>query len=228
MIEYDEQYYRQYFAKNFNAELLPGFGIEDCLDWAASCFVGQRWLDVGAGPTTFFWATAAPASLQSLWIADHSGIPLTISVELAQSRQWPAAYRQALVYLGRPTDHLDRIADIGLKTAKFDAFSAWPDLPRFDSVSAFGLLGLATTEREMNTLVASARGILSETGTFFGASWVFADRYTKRLGGRVQKIKSIEPTLRDYFAHVAVREVAIKDDDYSSIVLFRADCGGAS
>jgi hypothetical protein len=226
MIEYNEKYYQRYFAENFNEKLLPGVGIEDCLDWAASCFRGSRWLDVGAGPTTFFWATAAPANLQTLWIADHSEIPLAISADLARRRCWPPAYREALTYLGRASDHLDKIANVPLEPIKFDAFSTWPDLPRFDAVSAFGLLGLATTEFEIWTLVASARRALSEVGAFFGASWIFSDRYTARLGGRVQKIPSIEPTLRCHFVRVAVREISIEDDDYSGILLFVAGCDG--
>lgn len=227
MIKYNENYYQSYFAEHFNEKLLPGVGVEDCLDWAARCFRGLRWLDVGAGPTTFFWAAAAPANLQSLWIADHSEIPLEISADLARHRCWPTAYFEALSYLGRSSDHLDKLADVQLKRAKFDAFSAWPDLPQVDSVSAFGLLGLATTEVELRTLIASARRTLSEVGAFFGASWIFSDRYAARLGGRVQKIASIEPTLRSHFVRVAVREIAIDDDDYAGILLFEAGCSGA-
>jgi hypothetical protein len=222
MIEYDELYYQRYFAENFNEKLLPGLGIEDCLNWSASCFTGQNWLDVGAGTSTYFWAAAAPQDIRSICIADFSRIPLAISSELARSRRWPTAYREALAYLGRPVDHLDDIAGVPVKIETFDAFASWPDLPRFETVTAFGLLGLATTDHQMNALVASARRAMPEGGIFFGATWIFSERYAERLGGRVQKIESIEPALGEHFADVEVREIAISDDDYPSILLFRA------
>jgi len=79
MINYNESYYDNYFRKNYNAKIRSGEGIEDCFAWAAGALRPGQWLDVGAGPCSFFWASAAPFGLTSITLTDVSEIPLEIT-----------------------------------------------------------------------------------------------------------------------------------------------------
>ncbi|MBP0714301.1 hypothetical protein ABXK61_13360 [Burkholderia sola] len=223
MIEYNDQYYENYFRENYNASLLRGCGADECLDWASHAFQAGDWLDVGAGPCSFFWASAAPTNLSSIVLADRSIKALHITSQLAQTRDWPAGYREAAEYLGRSAQHLDLLSRVPLAAIAFDAFSEWPPMQRFHSISAFGLLGLAQVDDEVRVFLVNAKRYLARGGILFGASWVFSPAYAERLGGRKQCLTGLRDQLSSLgFEDVDISTVPLANqDDYIGIVLFR-------
>ncbi|WGS44620.1 hypothetical protein LFL97_28975 [Burkholderia sp. JSH-S8] len=223
MIDYNRQYYENYFRDNYNDTLLRGYGAEECLEWASNSFQAGDWLDVGAGPCSFFWASAAPADISSIVLADRSITAPHITCRLAETRDWPVGYREAAEYLGRSAQHLDLLSQVPMTAIAFDAFSDWPPMQRFHSISAFGLLGLAQTDDEVSDFLGNAKQHLVRGGVLFGASWIFSLAYAERLGGRKQCLNGLSEQLSSKgFVEVEVSTVPLVDqDDYVGIVLFR-------
>ncbi|MEQ1684262.1 MAG: class I SAM-dependent methyltransferase [Burkholderiaceae bacterium] len=229
MLNYDQDYYMRYFAQYYNDKLRPEAGVEECLQWVRARFIGSSWLDVGAGPTTFFWATAVPMNLRSVIIADISDEPLKITRDVVLARAWPQAYREAVALLARDSTHLDKLAHVPLESRVFDAFNNWPTLGKVDSISALGLLGIASDDAQLETFAASAHRSLNPGGVLLGAAWEFSEAYARRLGGRRQRLANIGPVLARWFHSVAMKHVPLKDDeDYVGIVLFSARMLGAT
>ncbi|WP_321958467.1 hypothetical protein [Burkholderia cenocepacia] len=223
MIDYTDKYYENYFRENYHTALLRGYGAEECLEWASRAFQAGDWLDVGAGPCSFFWASAARADLSSIVLADRSISAPHITCQLVQTRDWPAGYREAAEYLGRSAQHLDLLSRVPLTAIAFDAFSDWPPMHRFHSISAFGLLGLAQTDDEVRIFLGNAKQRLARGGVLFGASWIFSAAYAERLGGRAQCLNGLPDQLSSLgFEEVEVSTVPLANQDhYVGILLFR-------
>lgn len=223
MFNYNHNYYQQYFKNNFNEKLIPGHGIEDCLDWASTCFRPGRWLDVGAGPCSMFWSVSAPSNINAIALADLSRTPLDMTAELIRTRSWPPAYLQALHYLKKTEDHLNTLANAPLTLHEFNAFEKWPDVGLFDSISAFGLAGIAETTSALDTFLAEAKDRLEPDGVLFGASWVFSDAYALKLKGRKQCLSLLPERLSAHgYKDIRTTELILTaDDNYSGIRLFK-------
>jgi len=140
-----------------------------------------------------------------------------------KSRKWPGAYREASELLGKSADHLDGLAKIPLNTLTFDAFSCWPAIGLFHSISAFGLLGLASSSREVDVFLFNAKKSLARDGVLFGASWVFSSNYAKQLGMRGQHISGLSSRFFSAgFKDVRSKFVSLKSRcNYTGIVLFQ-------
>lgn len=223
MLDYNQNYYQQYFENNFNEELIPGHGIEACLDWASTCFRPGRWIDVGAGPCSMFWSVTAPINIDAIALADLSRVPLDMTAELIRTRNWPPAYIQALHYLGKTEDHLNTLANAPLKIHEFNAFEKWPDVGMFNSISAFGLAGIAESTSTLDTLLTEAKDHLAPGGALFGASWVFSDTYAMKLKGRKQYLSSLAERLATHgYEDIQTTKVSLTaDENYSGIMLFK-------
>jgi len=223
MIEYTHQYYERYFHENYNGPLRRGCGAEECLAWASRSFQAGRWLDVGAGPCSFFWASAAPAETSSITLSDRSMTPLEITRALVRRREWPAAYQEAVRLLNKSARHLDALCEVPISVLAFDAFSEWPPLSPFHSISAFGLLGLASSSDEVSAFLFNAKRALAKDGMLFGASWIFRPSYAKRLGDRKQHLTVLPKILSDTgFGEISLSRIPLPfEQDYAEIVLFR-------
>ncbi len=164
-------YYSEYAKRNFSEDFIPGMGSEDVLRILAACGPRRRWLDVGAGTSSWFWALAVDCTGLAC-LADVRIEPLIILERTASDRAFPSAYQQAAAFARLPRDAAETAVSWPRQYALFDAMASWPEqLGSFDLVTMIGLCGLRTEDGIYTAELAGAREHLTADGIVVGVDW---------------------------------------------------------
>jgi hypothetical protein len=170
-IAYFEDYRRRYF----NDRLVLGQGTEDILrtlhDHGG---VPARWMDLGAGVTTLFWATAVkmPGEVAACDLVPEA---LHVLSSFKDGDEVPQCYRDALAMLGRSRQEFDAVRNLQWTYHIFDCLGPWPAPPAanaHDLITAIGCFGLAPDADGYANAFAAAAANLMPAGRFIGADWI--------------------------------------------------------
>ena len=168
------QYFEVYAEKNFNGPLEPGMGTEDILSALSECDAVSDWLELGAGTSTLFWATALP-HCQSITAVDASPEALTVLKRIVRGKQVPRCYLDALSIYDRNPDHLMRMRALPWRYLVFDFSEEWPQWApgtQYGLITAFGCFGLDSGAPHFRQSFALSAQKLAAGGSIVGANWL--------------------------------------------------------
>lgn len=168
-------YFESYLDEYFSGEFRTGQGTEHILGFLAKYGAGGRWLDIGAGTTTLFWALPLDR-VETIVAADIVPEALVVLREFCKRKDPPACYRQVMNIFNKDHEHFSRMCESLTDYYAFDIFQDWPaDVAKagpFDMVTAFGVLGLGGSPETYKRCVENLSSRLARDGVFIGANWV--------------------------------------------------------
>ncbi len=223
MIKYDENYYEEYFRNNYNDCLLPGYGVETCLAWIRESFQAGSWCDIGSGSSGLFWATMAHSDISDITLSDFSSLPFKYVKTLLNSKFLPYAYTQAMQLHNISYTDVLRTFSLNITLEILDVFKKWEIKRVYNNISAMGLLGLSGDTQRLKYLISEVYMHLENDGVFFGASWLFSDKYSREINISSEPLLSLgEHLLSAGFSDIEISVVDYdRDSNYTGILLFR-------
>ena len=137
------RYFEEYFTRYYHDRFVLGQGTEEILHALAEFGGAGRWLDLGCGPTTLFWATALD-DIAEIHCADLMPEALSVLWRVVNSALVPPCYRHALTLSHKPLRHLREMRARVTKYLVLDTMRPWPDYDGgYDLITAIGNFGLA-------------------------------------------------------------------------------------
>lgn len=135
---------------------------------------GGRWLDLGAGTSTLFWALAT-TGVTEIVCGDITLEALAVLDAFVRSARLPPCYADVMAMYRKGSSDLGRLRALDWRYWVFDALQDWPlqvAAERFDMVTAFGLFGIAGTAEAYRRCFVRAARHLSPGGSLIGADWI--------------------------------------------------------
>jgi methyltransferase family protein len=181
---YRLRYFRTYRAKYFFDRFVAGQGTEAILDLLTRVPAPQKWLDIGAGTTTLFWAIPL-TGVHAIDCCDLSPEALSVLSDFVASDEVPPCYRQVLAMFGKDSSHL---ADMRRRFRNFivmNAMSVWPPALSgggYDLISAIGLFGLAASPHGYRDAIRNVVSQVATGGYLMGADWVRSTFFVEQEG----------------------------------------------
>jgi hypothetical protein len=167
-------YFQNYAKANFHDHLEFGFGTEIILEELSKVKICNRWLDLGAGTTTLFWASALTCPIDIVCV-DIAPEALVVLHNLANKGYCPPCYEDALRYFGKSKKDLKAVQSAGRTYWAFDFTNEWPyatESQRFDLITAIGSLGLSNDPNRFIAALGEAAKRLTTNGVIIGVNWL--------------------------------------------------------
>ena len=179
-LEYYEGYLRRYYSVSFRKNQ----GTEEILSMLSRFARPGKWLDVGAGPATLFWALALE-EIQSLDCSEICVEGIKVLHDFVQSGVLPDCYSDAAKLMDFPIGRVDNVRRVPIRYMIFDAMAPWPASIRgtCDLVTAFGVYGLSSNEDAYIRNFGYMRPAIKENGHAVGANWIRSPAMIAQHGG---------------------------------------------
>lgn len=171
--EYAKNYYNDRFVKNQGTEVI--------LDMLRAHQKPGLWLDLGAGPATFFWSLML-SGIRELHCNEINIEGLKVLDDFAKSDTIPQCYRDVMNMYSIKEDRLAAAKKAPRKYLLFDALSEWPDDLRYayDMISGFGVYGLAPNKEKYVECFSRPKKYLKDNGILVGANWVRSELFINK------------------------------------------------
>ncbi len=178
-------YFEDYRTRYFHASLIPGQGVETILETLARHGgAPSRWIDLGAGVTTLFWAIGVNAP-RAVAVCDLVPEALHVLSRFKASDEWPPCYADALRLVGKSPPDLEAIRRLDWTYHVIDCLAPWsiPGADQgFDLISAIGCFGLAASPALYARAFAAAARNLAIGGRLVGVDWICSALFVEREG----------------------------------------------
>jgi hypothetical protein len=178
-------YFEDYRARYFHAPLIPGQGVESILETLVRHGgAPNRWIDLGAGVTTLFWAIGVNAP-RAVAVSDLVPEALQVLSRFKASDELPPCYADALRLVGRSAADFEAVRRLDWTYHVMDCLAPW-SIPGadggFDLISAIGCFGLAASPVHYARAFAAAAGNLTAGGRLVGVDWIRSALFVEREG----------------------------------------------
>ncbi|MDE3080695.1 MAG: class I SAM-dependent methyltransferase [Paracoccaceae bacterium] len=218
-------YFEDYRSRYFNDRLLPGQGVEEILA-TLSNHGGRpaRWVDLGAGVTTLFWAIGVDRPAQVV-ACDLVPEALSVLSTFKQGDEVPRCYGEAMALLGRSLADFNSLRRSDWDFRVLDCLSPWTLTgfeEGFDLVTAIGCLGLAHDADHYAQAFLAGACNLRPGGRFIGADWVRSAAFVDIEGhdnGYVSASLTESCGERASLQLLSIENISIKGDPYYDSVL---------
>ena len=223
------EYHQRYFRTNYYDELRHGQGTEQILRMVWRYGRSSRWMDLGAGTSTLFWAIPM-SGVSSISCNESCPEPLAVLRSFSESDEVPVCYQQALEMFGRPPAHLAEMKRKLRHYYVFDALGPWHLEERFDLITQFGLFGLAPSAEGYVRSLRTACGHLERGGRIMGANWICSGPAVER--GAVDNSFVTTELVQEAAAACKLRVLhcerasVINDPDYDAVVMWAMELAG--
>ena len=178
-------YFEDYLVRYFNDRLVSGQGVEEILA-ALGTHGGApgRWIDLGAGVTTLFWAIGVNAP-QSVFVCDLVPEALQVLLDFKNGSVLPPCYEEALSLSGRLWRDFETVRRMDWTFHVFDCLAPWgiPNEDRgFDLITAVGCFGLASDAEGYRAAFSAAAANMSAGSRIVGADWIRSSMFVDEEG----------------------------------------------
>jgi SAM-dependent methyltransferase len=178
-------YFEDYRTRYFHSALIPGQGVEPILETLARHGgAPNRWVDLGAGVTTLFWAIGVNAP-GAVAVCDLVPEALHVLSRFKASDELPPCYADALRLVGKSARDFEAVRRLDWSYHVMDGLAPW-SIPSFDDgfdlISAIGCFGLATSPALYARGFAAAARNLAVGGRLIGVDWIRSARFVEREG----------------------------------------------
>jgi hypothetical protein len=178
-------YFEDYRTRYFHAPLIPGQGVEPILETLARHGgAPNRWIDLGAGVTTLFWAIGVNAP-RAVAVSDLVPEALAVLSRFKMSDELPPCYADALRLVGKSAMDLEAVRRLDWSYHVMDCLAPWSisaEHGGFDLISAIGCFGLAASPALYARAFAAAAGNLARRGRLVGVDWIRSALFVEREG----------------------------------------------
>lgn len=225
-------YFEDYRRRYFNDRMVAGQGVEDILfclrDHGGT---PRRWIDLGAGVTTLFWAIGVQ-SPGEIAAADLVPEALHVLDGFKAGDEVPPCYLEALSLVGKTPEALAGLRRRSWTYHVMNCLAPWStpsDGSGYDLITAIGCFGLASAPETYRTAFGAAAARLAPGGRLVGADWIrsgafieMEDHDNRYLSAELSRDCARSCGLRALEA----REVKIAGDDYYDSVVVWAFARG--
>lgn len=219
------QYYQEYSQEYYNDTFRKGQGTEAILQMLSKYGKGQKWLDVGSGPATLFWALMMPEVTQ-LSCSEICAEGIYVLDSIFRSNGIPLCHKDVMRMYNIQSDIINNIKSIERNYYLFDALNTWPNLMHspYDIISIFGVFGLSANQEEYISCFQYPKSSLKPEGVLLGANWVRSSKMIEKHGGDNRYITpdlvNIAASRFGYYVHYLSEELISNDPNYDRVIIW--------
>lgn len=174
-------YFTDYFTNYYNDRFIKDQGTEVILNMLHANQKSGLWLDLGAGPATFFWSLMLDG-VRELHCNELNPEGIKVLSDFAKSATTPQCYKDVMDIYNIPEEKLTIAKKMPRKYLLFDALRAWPDDLQYtyDMITGFGVYGLASNKGKYVECFSHPRKYLKDGGLLVGANWVRSELFISK------------------------------------------------
>ncbi len=220
------EYYKFYAEEYYNSSFRENQGTEEILQLLSSYKDGGKWLDVGSGTCTLFWAMALDR-ITDITCSDMYPEAHKILIDYLEKKGVPKCYTEASKILGLNIKNSQKYKKLISNFVLFDALKKWPvrlKKEQYDIITCFGVFGLSKTVEEYIKCFSYFKNVLSKKAIIIGANWKRSKFFVKTNGGSNSYLSTKlikEAAFRYKYEIVFLKEKQIiGDPNYDSVIIW--------